>query len=63
MAGSSGEFYTLEQTMQLLRLSEERVRRLVEEGEIRGFREGSTMRFRRVEIDELVAALARQLPD
>ena len=49
----SGEFYTFDEVLRQLSIDENRLKRLVSEGEIRAFREGDQMRFKRTEIDAL----------
>ena len=49
----SGEFYTFDEVLKQLQIDEGRLKRLVSEGEIRAFREGDQMRFKRTEIDAL----------
>jgi excisionase family DNA binding protein len=49
----SGEFYTFDEVLKQLQIDENRLKRLVSEGEIRAFREGDQMRFKRSEIDTL----------
>jgi excisionase family DNA binding protein len=49
----SGEFYTFDEVLKQLQIDESRLKRLVSEGEIRAFREGDQMRFKRTEIDSL----------
>lgn len=49
----SGEFYTFDEVLKQLQIDENRLKRLVSEGEIRAFREGDQMRFKRSEIDSL----------
>jgi excisionase family DNA binding protein len=49
----SGEFYTFDEVLRQLNIDENRLKRLVSEGEIRAFREGDQMKFKRSEIDNL----------
>lgn len=49
----SGEFYTFDEVLRQLNIDENRLKRLVSEGEIRAFREGDQMKFKRAEIDTL----------
>ncbi len=49
----SGEFYNFDEVLRQLNIDENRLKRLVSEGEIRAFREGGAMKFKRVEIDGL----------
>jgi excisionase family DNA binding protein len=49
----SGEFYSFDEVLRQLNIDENRLKRLVSEGEIRAFREGDQMKFKRAEIDNL----------
>jgi len=49
----SGEFYNFDEVLRQLNVDENRLKRLVSEGEIRAFREGGAMKFKRTEIDGL----------
>ena len=49
----SGEFYSFDEVLRQLNIDENRLKRLVSEGEIRAFREGDQMKFKRNEIDGL----------
>jgi excisionase family DNA binding protein len=49
----SGEFYSFDEVLRQLNIDENRLKRLVSEGEIRAFREGGAMKFKRTEIDGL----------
>lgn len=49
----SGEFYRFDEVLRQLNIDENRLKRLVSEGEIRAFREGDQMKFKRAEIDTL----------
>ena len=49
----SGEFYSFDEVLKRLRIDDQRLKKLVSEGEIRAFREGSEMKFRRSDIDNL----------
>lgn len=49
----SGEFYTFDEVLRQLNIDENRLKRLVSEGEIRAFREGDQMKFKKGEIDNL----------
>ncbi|MGE0192695.1 MAG: helix-turn-helix domain-containing protein [Planctomycetota bacterium] len=49
----SGEFYSFDEVLRQLSIDENRLKRLVSEGEIRAFREGGQMKFKRSEIDNL----------
>ena len=55
----SGEFYTFDEVLRQLSIDENRLKRLVSEGEIRAFREGDQMRFKRTEIDSLAGRVGR----
>lgn len=49
----SGEFYTFDEVVRQLHIDENKLKRLVSEGEISAFREGDIMKFKRSEIDKL----------
>jgi excisionase family DNA binding protein len=49
----SGEFYSFDEVLKRLKIDEQRLKKLVSEGEIRAFREGSEMKFRKSDIDTL----------
>jgi len=49
----SGEFYTFDEVVRQLKIDENKLKRLVSEGEISAFREGDVMKFKRTEIDKL----------
>lgn len=49
----SGEFYTFDEVLHSLNIDEQKLKRLVSEGEIRAFREGDEMKFKRSDIDTL----------
>jgi excisionase family DNA binding protein len=55
----SGEFYSFDEVLKQLNIDENRLKRLVSEGEIRAFREGEQMRFKRSEIDTLAGRSGR----
>ncbi len=55
----SGEFYSFDEVLQQLNIDENRLKRLVSEGEIRAFREGGAMKFKRGEIDSLAGRTGR----
>jgi len=55
----SGEFYTFDEVLRQLNIDENRLKRLVSEGEIRAFREGDQMKFKRAEIDNLAGKSGR----
>jgi excisionase family DNA binding protein len=55
----SGEFYSFDEVLRQLNIDESRLKRLVSEGEIRAFREGDAMRFKRTEIDGLAGRSGR----
>ncbi len=58
--GKSGEFYTFDEVLKYLQIPETKLKRLVSEGEIRAFREGDEMKFRRADVEniDLTGALA-----
>lgn len=47
------EFYNFDEALDQLNLKEEELKRLVSEGEIRAFREGNTMKLRRLDVETL----------
>ncbi len=49
----SGEFYAFDEVLRRLNIDENRLKRLVSEGEIRAFREGDQMKFKKSEIDNI----------
>jgi excisionase family DNA binding protein len=49
----SGEFYTFDEVLKHLNINANKLKRLVSEGEIRAFREGDEMKFKRGDIDHL----------
>src|SRR5262245_81908 len=49
----SGEFYSFDEVLRRLNIDENRLKRLVSEGEIRAFREGDQRKFKKGEIDNL----------
>lgn len=53
MSPSRDEYITFEKTLAELNLREEDLRRMVSEGDIRAFREGASMKFRREDVDAL----------
>ena len=55
----SGEFYSFDEVLRQLSIDENRLKRLVSEGEIRAFREGDQMKFKRSEIDTLAGRSGR----
>ncbi len=55
----SGEFYNFDEVLRQLNIDENRLKRLVSEGEIRAFREGGNMKFKRNEIDGLAGRAGR----
>jgi excisionase family DNA binding protein len=55
----SGEFYSFDEVLKQLNIDENRLKRLVSEGEIRAFREGDQMKFKRAEIDNLAGRTGR----
>lgn len=51
-----GENYcTFNETLKILGIDESRLKRLVSEGEIRAFREGGQMRFRKADVEDLAS--------
>jgi excisionase family DNA binding protein len=57
--GKSGEFYTFDEVIRRLDIDETKLKRLVSEGEIRAFREGDQMKFRRQDVENLDLTGAR----
>ena len=55
----SSEFYSFDEVLRQLNIDENRLKRLVSEGEIRAFREGEQMRFKKTEIDTLAGRSGR----
>jgi len=51
--GKSGEFFTFDEVLKKLQIDETRLKRLVSEGEIRAFREGDEMKFRRADVENI----------
>ena len=51
--GKSGEFFTFDEVLNKLDIDETKLKRLVSEGEIRAFREGDEMKFRRSDVENL----------
>jgi hypothetical protein len=49
----SGEFYSFDEVLRRMDIDEQRLKKLVSEGEIRAFREGAEMKFRRADIDNM----------
>jgi excisionase family DNA binding protein len=49
----SGEFYTFDEVLKNLHIDEQKLKRLVSEGEIRAFREGDEMKFKKSDIEGL----------
>ena len=60
----SGEFYTFDEVLNQLDIDEQKLKRLVSEGEIRAFREGDEMKFKRSDIDtlDMEASEEREMP-
>ena len=54
--GKSGEFFTFDEVINKLDIDETKLKRLVSEGEIRAFREGDEMKFRRSDVENLDVA-------
>ena len=50
---SEQDFFSFDEALNQLNLKEEELKRLVSEGEIRAFREGDTMKLRRVDVENL----------
>ncbi len=57
--GKSGEFYTFDQVLKFWAIDETKLKRLVSEGEIRAFREGNEMKFRKMDVENLDLTGAR----
>jgi excisionase family DNA binding protein len=57
--GKSGEFYTFDEVLKRLSINESKLKRLVSEGEIRAFREGDQMKFRKTDVENLDVTGAR----
>lgn len=57
--GKSGEFFTFDEVLKRLHIDETKLKRLVSEGEIRAFREGDQMKFRRADVENLDLTGAR----
>ncbi len=55
----SGEFYSFDEVLRQLNIDENRLKRLVSEGEVRAFREGGQMKFKRGDIDTLAGRSGR----
>ena len=51
----SGEFYTFDEVVRQLKIDQNKLKRLVSEGEISAFREGDVMKFKKSEIDKLAS--------
>lgn len=51
--GKSGEFYTFDEVIKYLHIPETKLKRLVSEGEIRAFREGDEMKFRKSDVENM----------
>lgn len=49
----TSEFYTFDEALAALNIDERRLKRLVSEGEIRAWRDGDHMKFKKSEIDSL----------
>lgn len=54
-----GEFFTFDEVLRQLSIDETRLKRLVSEGEIRAFREGDQMKFRKADVENLDLTGAR----
>ena len=57
--GKSGEFFTFDEVLKRLSIDETKLKRLVSEGEIRAFREGDQMKFRKADVENLDLTGAR----
>lgn len=57
--GKSGEFFSFNEVLKRLSIDETKLKRLVSEGEIRAFREGDQMKFRRADVENLDLTGAR----
>jgi excisionase family DNA binding protein len=57
--GKSGEFYTFDEVIKYLHIPETKLKRLVSEGEIRAFREGDEMKFRKSDVENMDLTGAR----
>lgn len=57
--GKSGEFFTFDEVLKRLAINESKLKRLVSEGEIRAFREGDQMKFRKTDVENLDVTGAR----
>jgi excisionase family DNA binding protein len=57
--GKSGEFFTFDEVLKRLAINESKLKRLVSEGEIRAFREGDQMKFRKGDVENLDVTGAR----
>ena len=55
MAQRNDDYLSFDKALMELRLRSEELRRMVSEGEIRAFREGETMKFKREDVDALAA--------
>lgn len=53
---SNEEFISFEKALRDLQMRSEELRKLVSEGEIRAFRDGSSMKFKREDVDSLSAS-------
>ena len=49
----SEEYYSFEKTLLELQVDEERLRKLVGAGELRAFRDGATMKFKKTDVDAI----------
>ena len=52
------QFFSFDEALSELRLKEEELKRLVSEGEIRAFRDGDTMKLRRMDVENLRTELS-----
>lgn len=60
MPDGEGEILTLDEVALYLKAGKRTVYRLVQQGEIPGFKPGGTWRFRRAELDRWIAAGIRK---
>jgi excisionase family DNA binding protein len=56
----SGEFYSFDEVLNRLKIDEQKLKRLVSEGEIRAFRQGDEMKFKKSDIDNLNLGVASE---
>ena len=53
MSQQNDDFISFEKALRDLKMQSEELRKLVSEGDIRAFRDGDSMKFRREDLDEL----------